>query len=81
MWYHIHYALCDDVSSYNAEITILIIMVTEKKHLSIPEYQQEFLDDLGFSPSKLLQNRIDELIEQLDWQTAEKVRAKRMRQN
>ena len=81
MWYNIQHALCDDVRSYNTQIHKLIIMPIQKKHLSIPEYQQEFLDDLGFSPSKLLQNRIDELIEQLDWKTAEEVRVERMRQN
>ena len=39
-------------------------MVT-KKHLTIEDEQEEFIQEKGFSPSKLLQQKINELMEEM----------------
>lgn len=36
-----------------------------KKTLSIPEYQEDFLQETGISPSAKLQEKLDEIIENM----------------
>jgi len=40
--------------------------MSEKRTVSIPDEQAEFIDDEGYSPSALLQDKISEKMEKLE---------------
>lgn len=41
--------------------------MTTEKHITIPDEQAEFIDDMNFSISAVVQDRIDEMMERYEY--------------
>jgi hypothetical protein len=45
--------------------------MTTEKHITIPDEQAEFIDDMNLSISGVVQDRLDEMMQRYDYQPAD----------
>jgi predicted ATPase with chaperone activity len=45
----------------------------ERKNISVTERHAEFISDLNLQVSGILRDKLDEMIDELDWQSAEEI--------
>ncbi|MFB6100491.1 MAG: hypothetical protein ABEK16_04420 [Candidatus Nanohalobium sp.] len=45
----------------------------ERKHITITERHAEFISDLNLQLSGIVRDKLDDMIEDIDWQSAEEI--------
>jgi predicted ATPase with chaperone activity len=45
----------------------------ERKNISVTERHAEFISELNLQVSGILRDKLDEMIDELDWQSAEEI--------